>query len=1050
MAARPKSRFWRLGRIYFRRFRITVWLVVLVLVACLGYLNQVGLPGFVKKPLLEKLRARGLDIEFSRLRLRWYRGLVADNVQFVRSEEPLSPRFTVQEAQVRLNHRALARLQLQIDGLILRQGRLTWPIAETNRPERHLAVENIQTDLRFLPNDEWALDHFTARFAGARIKLSGTVSNASAVREWRFFQGAQPAPAAAWQSRLRQLDDALERIHFSAPPELTLDVRGDARDLQSFSVRMTASAAGADTPWGTLARGRLTIRLYPPATNELSHAELNLEADKARTRWAAAENLQLTANLVLREGQTNLANGDLAICAGHVETKWVNATNVQLNLHAAPVAKETNLVSATLALRAGQVSTRWGSAIDARFDAQWVHALTNALPLTGTGQLGCGRLDTKWGAARGMELRAHLSTPETGAARRADDSWGWWAKLEPFLVDLDCQVAAVESSQGTPVGLSCRGRWQAPDLTITNLQAKLGGRDLLVSGSLDVETRILKLAFASDLDPHRILPMLAEGAERWLAPVSWEQPPKLKGDVSLRLPPWTNRQPDWRAEVEPTLRLEGECDLPRGGAYRGVAFTSARSQVSYSNGTWRLPDLTLTRPEGRLDASIEANRQARFSASIRSTIDPQALRPALDETGQQGLDYFMFTAPPVLQAEVQGSLRDLKQIGIRGTAAITNFTFRGESISSLRTSVEYTNRLLQCAAPHIQFGEREVMADGVTADFVAQKVYLTNGFSTADPMVIARAIGAHIARAVEPYRFERPPVAHGWGTIPMADEEDADLHLDLDGGPFHWWRFHVPHLTGHVHWLGEHLTLSNVNASFYGGQATGSAGFDFHPGQPTDYRFAVTTTNTVLQTLIPDLFLKTNHLEGSLSGTLVITNASTADLQTWMGYGDLHLRDGLIWNIPIFGVFSDILNGMTPGWGSSRATAGNCSFGVTNGVIRSNDLEIRSTAVRLQYRGTVDFEGRTRARVEAGLLRDVWLVGPVVSTVFWPVTKLFEFKVSGTINDPKTEPVFLIPKVMLLPFQMPFHPVRTLKGFLPESKSDDQTNSPSSSPSGEK
>ena len=71
MAPAAKSRFWRKCRIYFRRFRITVLLVILALLGALIYLNQSGLPGFVKRPLLEKLRARGVDLEFSRLRLRW-------------------------------------------------------------------------------------------------------------------------------------------------------------------------------------------------------------------------------------------------------------------------------------------------------------------------------------------------------------------------------------------------------------------------------------------------------------------------------------------------------------------------------------------------------------------------------------------------------------------------------------------------------------------------------------------------------------------------------------------------------------------------------------------------------------------------------------------------------------------------------------------------------------------------------------------------------------------------------------------------------------------
>ena len=237
---RQKGRFWRTCRIYFRRFRITVWLLILALLGGLIYLNQIGLPDFAKKPLLENLRARGLDLQFSRLRLSWYRGIVAENVRFGRADEPLSPHLTVAEVRLRFNHAALARLQFQIDSLVLRQGRLVWPIAETNQAPRQLTVENIQTELRFLPGDEWALDHFTAGFAGAKIQLSGTVANASAVREWKLLQAEQAAPAGAWRNRLRQFADTLERIHFSGPPELQAGCPG--RRARSRELRRPRAA----------------------------------------------------------------------------------------------------------------------------------------------------------------------------------------------------------------------------------------------------------------------------------------------------------------------------------------------------------------------------------------------------------------------------------------------------------------------------------------------------------------------------------------------------------------------------------------------------------------------------------------------------------------------------------------------------------------------------------------------------------------------------------------------------------------------------------------
>jgi hypothetical protein len=269
-------------------------------------------------------------------------------------------------------------------------------------------------------------------------------------------------------------------------------------------------------------------------------------------------------------------------------------------------------------------------------------------------------------------------------------------------------------------------------------------------------------------------------------------------------------------------------------------------------------------------------------------------------------------------------------------------------------------------------------------------------------------------------------------------EEGADLHFDLDGGPFHWWKFNVPHIAGHVHWSGLHLSLTNVQCEFYHGSAAGWAAFDFPETPGTDFQFALTVTNVLLHALMSDLSTNTNHLEGRLYGDLTVTKANSERWQSVFGHGNAHLRDGLLWDIPLFGIFSPVLNGIAPGLGNSRASAATSTFIITNGVIRTGDLEIRSTAMRLQYRGTVNLENQISARVDAELLRDMWLVGPLVSTVFWPVSKLFEYKVNGTLWDPRTEPVFIIPKIML----MPFHPFRTIKGLFPEDPNSNPNFSP--------
>lgn len=1000
MAERQKRRFWRICRIYFRRFRICVWMLILLVLGSLIYVNQIGLPGFIKGPLLEKLRERGVELQFSRLRLSWYRGIVAENVKFGPAADKFGPQLKLAQVRVQVNWKALAHFRLQVDALELNRGRLSWPIPGTNTLWREISAEDIQTELRFLPNDEWSLDNFRAQFAGGRIQLSGNVTNASRVRDWKFLQtrSTTPTPAGALQERLGKLADVLDQIHFSEPPELRLHVSGDAGDLQSFQMRIILNTPGAETPWGNVSQGRFVARLFPAGTNQ-TWGEINLEAADAQTRWGVSTNLHFAVNVVSLESRPDLVSARLVLSADIIESKWARASAV-------------------------------------RFTADWVHSLTNPVPLSGNGVLECGDPSTQWGKAKKVRLAGHLETP-TNVVTQADASWAWWARLQPYVLDWDAGVTGVSSTKLDLDDVSCAGHWSAPTLSITNLQANLYERHVQANAELDVITRELKTHVSGDLDGHKIYPVLTEGARHWLDQFTWDKPPEVEADVALTLPAWTNRAPDWRAEVQPTLVLDGHFRAPSGGGFHGIAAQSAESHFIYSNMVWRLPDLVVTRSEGRIEAQHLGNdRTHQFYWHLKSNIHPQTVQPLLDEHAHRVMEFFEFAQPPHLDMEVWGHWHMPEQTGVRGAVFVTNFTFRGEHFDEFITFLEYTNKVLRFSNPHGRTGRQEARADSVIADFEAEKVYLTNGYSTADPQLIARAIGPAVTRAIEPYHFVNPPVGRVQGVIPIRRLEDADLQFDIVGGPFQWWKFNLTNTSVRINWTGLKLTLNDVRAGFYGGTASGSAEFDFTRDAGTDYRFVFFTTNAQLKSLMADLTARTNNPEGTLNGSLIVSSASTSDPKTLTGHGGFMLRDGLIWAIPMFGVLSPALDSLVPGLGSSRANSGTGSFVIRNGVIRSDDLEIRSPAMRLEYRGSVDLEGHMNARVEAELLRDMWLVGPVVSTVLWPVTKLFEYKVTGGLSQPKIEPLYFVPKLVL----MPFHPFRTIKELMPEEPAPGPTN----------
>ena len=155
-----------------------------------------------------------------------------------------------------------------------------------------------------------------------------------------------------------------------------------------------------------------------------------------------------------------------------------------------------------------------------------------------------------------------------------------------------------------------------------------------------------------------------------------------------------------------------------------------------------------------------------------------------------------------------------------------------------------------------------------------------------------------------------------------------------------------------------------------------------------------------------ELTKKSSKLEGMLDGHLALGAPFNASDTNLFGSGALHVHNGLLWDIKLFGVFSPMLNAIAPGSGNSRAREASATFVINNGVLATDDLEIRSSGFRLLYRGTVDSQKRLNARVEANLLRDTPVFGHFLSWMLLPLDKIFEYRVTGTLSKPITKPKY--------------------------------------------
>lgn len=1010
MEGSRRRTFWFRARLWFRRARLTVWMAVLALVAASIYLNQVGLPEVLKRPLCDQLRQRGVEFQFSRLRWLPPAGIVADQVHIGTPDDAAGPRMSVRRAEVDLDWRQLLRGRLQVEALGLRDGQFVWPLIESNAPPETIRLEDVQARVRLLPDDEWVVDDFRARFAGVRLFLSGMVTNASALRSadiWRprsagrdeAVEVSRVAPGTARQ-HLRHLAGIFRQVTFATPPDLRLVLTGDARAPETFALRLSALAGAVQSPWGSGEGLRVNLRLFAATAERPARVEATLEAADASLPWAKAKELGIQLSVDAVAGQPGLVEIALEARSAAARCAWAEATNVSLT-------------------------------------ARWTHALTNPVPLVARLETRAGVVSNRWAVARQVSITTALAA--ASAPVQPQSGRGWWTNVWPYGLDWTAAVKEVRWRALPTAELTCAGHWSAPEVTVTNLEIGGPAGWLRAEGRLDVSSGDVGAALASSADLRAMSAWLPARVRAELERLGCYGTGCLTASLAAQLPPWLATSPD-RDGTLSGLRLAGELALTNAGC-AGVAVDWGRARFSHTNGLWLLPEVALGRAEGQLRGNGQWQAETgEFAASFHSNLSPEWLRPLYGDQVRRVLDLFSFSQPPVIEIEASGRFDALERATARGRVAATNFTFRGTPVAVFTSDLAYHDRQLEAIEPRLWRGTNHLRAARVRADFASRLVQLTDAFGSDDPQIVTRAIGPKTARALEPYRFDRPPEVRLNGTIPMQGHEGADLWAEVWGGPFRWWKLRVAEITGTVHWQGEVVALTNVTTSFYGGRAQGWGVFDTQRATGTDVRFTLSVSNADCHALMSDLTTPTNRLEGTLNARLVVTDGNTADWRSWQGEGEAQLRDGWIWSIPLFGVLSGPLDSLVPGLGNSRVTSGSGTFVLTNGVLRSDDLEWRAQAMRLQYQGTVDLEGRVNATVQAELLRDTWLVGRLVSLALWPVSKVLEFKVTGTLAAPRAEPLY-IPKLLTVPLR----PWQTLKElFAPRDKPE--APSPPSNP----
>lgn len=1005
---KPRA-FWRLARLWFRRFRVTCWLLLLLLLVTLIYLHQVGVPGPFRRAVVKSFAAEGVSLEFSRLRLSWYKGVLAEQVRIRPSTDAPAPELECERVDLNLSFRRLLLLELQPESVALTSGRLRLPYVTTNGVTSSLVVSNIQGTLRFEHGGDWHLDGLEGRLATLSVSASGSLTNAASLGDWRIFQARATTNRAALPTTWRKVSDILENTTFARPPELTLVFNVDGAAPDKSSLRCVLDAAAARSPHATWTHARLAFSMVPAGADDCSLVEMDLEAGSVQTAQGRLDNLQLFAGLECQPVSGRLRGGRFDLGVERVATASVDADQVALTSELSFGGEGLTPTNTHVDLRAASLTLRHALAFA---DTSGVAAAATNRTLRFKNARLSGRITPE--PASGLVMD-HVPVPAL-------------QQLDRVRINATLETDELQETTFGGTNLALRLDWLAPRLDIRRLEVGLPGGTLEVSAGIDASTGHAEFNGVSTIDPKGLSGVLPPVANEWLDRYTWQAPPRFAGGGSVEFPRWTPDSTGWPGDIRPSLVIDARFEAGP-ATFRGMPVQGASSAVHYSNMFWNLPDLTVQQPDGRVFIEhVNNDRTADYLFRIQLNADPTPAWALISPTAvgvHRTLGELHFSAPPAADLFVTGCWRDDSRLHVDARVRATQVTFRGVSADELRVVARFTNSVLTLTDAFVRQGARTAATDRLEFRFTDRVALLSNATTTLPPMDIATVIGPEVVRVMEPYRFISPPEGSVEGVIPLGNIGAADLRFRLKGGPFEWWKFKLPQIEGLVHWKGETVTITNLESIFYGGAARGGLFLDFAGKPSPDFTFHTEVFGADMQPLVSGLFDSTNRLEGRLSGSLVVTQANAGDFGSWFGHGTAELKDGLIWNIPVFGVVSPVLEAVVPGMGNSRASAATGTFIITNSVIRTGDLVIHSSNMRLRYEGTVDYQGKVNATAEADLLRDAFMIGQAVSLFFTPVSKLMIMEITGTLAEPNARPYYVLPRVLLAPL----NPVKLFKDF---------------------
>ncbi|MCG3146699.1 MAG: hypothetical protein PCFJNLEI_00133 [Verrucomicrobiae bacterium] len=528
-------------------------------------------------------------------------------------------------------------------------------------------------------------------------------------------------------------------------------------------------------------------------------------------------------------------------------------------------------------------------------------------------------------------------------------------------------------------------------IDLRDVTLRVGKGELTLRGRYDVAAGNFDLELASSLDPNLFLPTLPPEITGIVRDFRVFDPPNIA--IRYRLGPETGVLPVMDGRVEFGAL---EC---RSVPFRRIAFTFANQGASLE-----ITNALIVMKEGQLTGHGRYNIETSdFIYHVDSTLDPVKLLPLLPPIVREIVEPAWFEKPPRIKARVHGDFVDPDAFGYDATITARRCAYRGVSLTGASANIKVRHSKLDATNIVVQRPEGDVRG-WVFANFNTERIAL-DLVCTANPTALIPLLGPQATEVMHPYRFGSRTHASGQALIDIRFPSNTVLRAAVTNEGFSYWKLTAGKAVADITITNNILAIDNFDGEFYGGKLRGRASFTLSNAGPYWLDFA--PERVEIRDLLNAMTGQTNTSSGKLTGAAWIEGQGD-DQSKIAGVGKLTIEDGVLWELPLFGIFSRILNEIGGGLGTTKATKATASFTLADKAAKTDDLTVAAGAFTLTAPGKVGFDGKLDFRVKGQLLRGV----PGLNILTWFFSNVFEYKIGGTLGDYSYRPVNL-PKEFL-------------------------------------